>query len=107
MEIFLLRKIVFILFIFLFTLLIKCEANDYCNNFSDCNTCTLCNDENKINCKCEWTNKGCIYNKNKKSVENEKWYSKIKICQNFDKSNDLENIYCPKSLLKKTEDNLD
>ena len=107
MEIFLLRKLILILFIYSSTLPIKCESNDYCNNFTDCNKCTLCNDENKINCKCEWTNKGCIYNKNKKSVENEKWYSKIKICQNFDKSNDIENIYCPKSLSKKTEDNLD
>ena len=100
-----LRKFIFILFIL--TLTIKCDEDDYCNKFTDCYKCNLCNDENKKLCKCSWTNKGCIYNANKVSEENEKWFSKILVCQTLDKLNNVENIYCPKSLSKKTESSLD
>ena len=105
MEIIFLRKFVFI-FLILFAK-IKCDENDYCNKFTDCYKCSLCNDENNGACKCSWTNKGCIYNWDNVSGENEKWYSKIIVCQTFDRLNDAENIYCPKSLSKKTESNLD
>ena len=100
-----LRKFIYIFIIF--SLTIKCDDNDYCNKFTDCYKCNLCNDENKKLCKCSWTNKGCIYNANKVSEENEKWYSKIIVCQKIDKLNHVENVYCPKSLSEKTESNLD
>ena len=85
-----LRKFVFILFILILT--IKCDEDDHCNKFTDCYKCNLCNDENNISCKCSWTNKGCIYNENKITEENEKWYSKIIVCQNIDRQNNVENV---------------
>ena len=108
MENFLLRKFLYIFLIFSITLLIKCDENDdYCNKFTDCYKCSLCNDETKTSCKCFWSNKGCKYNGGKDYLEDEKWYSKIIVCQTFDKLNGIENIYCPKSLSKKTESSLD
>ena len=105
METIFLRK--FILIFFILFLRIKCDEDDYCNKFTDCYKCSLCNDENNGSCKCSWTNEGCIYNKDKVSEENEKWFSKILVCQTLDKLNNVENIYCPKSLSKKTESSLD
>ena len=100
MEIFFVRNFVFIFVISIFTLIVKCE-NNYCNNFKDCNQCTLCNDETKTSCKCQWTNEGCIYNETKDSGE---WYSRTKVCQNLEEP--PQSIYCPKSMSKKTEDDL-
>ena len=71
MEIFFHRNIVFIFLIFSFTLLIKCDESDECSNFTDCYKCSLCNDESKTPCKCEWTNKGCIYHDGKNSNKDE------------------------------------
>ena len=107
MEIFFLRKIAFICIIFSFTLIVKCEENTYCSAFTDCNKCVLCNDESKTPCKCDWTNNGCAYYETTNFHENQNWYSKVKICQTLDRLNDVENVYCPKSLSKKTESNLD
>ena len=106
MEIFFHRNIVFIFLIFSFTLLIKCDESDECSNFTDCYKCSLCNDESKTPCKCEWTNKGCIYHDGKNSNENENWYSKTLVCQTFDRLNNVENIYCPNSLSRKTDSSL-
>ena len=102
-----LQKIIFIFIIFSITFLIKCEENDYCNKFTDCYKCSLCNDESQGACKCSWSNKGCISNEeNEEKEEKDKWYSKISVCKRFDDLNGVENIYCPKSSSKKTELNL-
>ena len=106
MEIFFHRNIVFIFLIFSFTLLIKCDESDECSNFTDCYKCSLCNDESKTPCKCEWTNKGCIYHDGKNSNKDENWYSKTLVCQTFDRLNNVENIYCPNSLSRKTDSSL-
>ena len=106
MKVYFLRKFVFIFFIFSFTILIKCDEKDECSNFTDCNKCSLCNDETKTLCKCQWTNKGCIFNTKKYSQNNENWYSKTFVCQTLDKLNNVENIYCPNSLSRKTESSL-
>ena len=109
MEIFFHRKIIYIILFFSSTLLVTSEENNYCSAFTDCYKCVLCNDESKTSCECEWSYKGCVSpkNKNNNSQNNENWYSKILICQTLDRLNNVENIYCPKSLSKKTESSLD
>ena len=106
MEIFL-KYIIYIFFYFSHQLLIKCDSNNDCTSLTDCYKCMLCNDESKTVCDCSWTNSGCTTYNSGSFMEDKGWYSKILICQNLDKMNNIDNIYCPSSSSKKTESDLD
>ena len=106
MIIFHLKNIIYIFIYFSHKLLIKCDSTYDCTSFPDCYNCMLCSDERKTDCDCAWTNSGCTSYGSRSYLEDEGWYSKILICQNLDKMNGVENVYCPSSSSKKTETDL-
>ena len=106
MNFFHLKNIIYIFIYFSHKLLIKCDSTYDCTSFSDCYNCMLCSDERKTNCDCAWTNSGCTSYGSRSFLEDEGWYSKILICQNLDKMNGIDNVYCPSSSSKKTETDL-
>ena len=98
------KNLLYFFFYFSFNLLIRCD-DSICNNFSECISCMLCDNENILGCPCAWTIDGCIPYGGYSTYEG--WYSKITTCQNLNKSNKLKNEFCPTSSSKKTESDLD
>ena len=106
MNIFFIKQILYLFFYFSLKLLIICDKTNYCNSFTDCYKCVLCNDESIISCGCVWINEGCIYKGYNDYLQYENWHSKVSVCQNLDKIKKVDNIYCPNESSKKTDDNL-
>ena len=98
------KNLLYFFFYFSFNLLIRCDES-ICNNFNECISCMLCDNENILGCPCAWTIDGCIPYGGYSTYEG--WYSKITTCQNLNKSNKLKNEFCPTSSSKKTESDLD